>query len=160
MAKCPKCKNEIADNLEVCPCCGKNISKGPSWGKVLLGIVALFLIFYIGPGIIAEIDKKDDTKENVSSIFERELRKSDYELIDNSTDGSVYAITIVPKSNIKECSITVIIYNASDEIIYQNTITKENLKKDKSYRFEFNHGFSIGLSARKVAYLVEGKIQS
>ena len=68
-----------------------------------------------------------------------------------------YSVTITPKTNFNSCTVECVLYNSKGEIIYSDTITKEDLKSYSSYTYTFDFGFVNSLVGNKVKYNITGK---
>ncbi len=57
LQKCKECGNQVSDKAETCPACGSPVKKPLSAGKVILGLIAFFILV----GIFSNPGKKSIT---------------------------------------------------------------------------------------------------
>ena len=58
------------------------------------------------------------------------------------------------------CTVEFKLYNSNNEVLYANTITKQDLLKDRSYNYKFSCGFFIFFFGSKYSVNVTGKCSS
>lgn len=109
--------------------------------KMLFLITILFIVFSLcsctkTTNDIKELNIEYETEQNLNS----------------------FTIIIKPINKIKELTINLKIYNQKYEIIYEDTITKNNLKSRYSYRYTFEYNIIDNLTMDKFKWNIEGKI--
>lgn len=166
---CKYCGKELEENSKFCNHCGKALEEGMVRLKekkdsndksgcgsaliVLLIIAGIIGLFFA----IIKISMNVDSNGNiVDKIVERDLTRSDYS-ISTSEGLTSYTITITPNKKINSCNVQLTLYNSKGEIVYSDTITKNDLMKNTSYSYKFDFGFINALSGSKVSYKVTGK---
>lgn len=140
----------------------ENVNAG---GKLLLVFLLILFIVFIPVAIIYNIDNNNyyscsnayDKNITVSgNILEQNITSSDYSLT-KQQDLTAYLIMATPKTNIKEMTIELKLYNKNDQLVYSDTITKYNLSKNSTYTFKFDYGFTSSLTGSYVKYNITGK---
>lgn len=119
------------------------------WGVVIAVVIACTLI-------IVPIFVSKTSTSNTMGIITRDIRESDYTYT-TSQDLTSYQIAIVPERDIKSCTISLVLYDKNDKSLFSDTITKDNLKKNKSYTYTFEFGFVNSLSGNHVEFNITGK---
>ena len=67
-----------------------------------------------------------------------------------------YIIIITPNEDINNLSINLQLFNQNKEIIFEDTIDKTNLIKNKTYRYEFKYDFLSSLDGKSIKWNYEG----
>lgn len=67
-----------------------------------------------------------------------------------------YIIIITPNQDINNLSINLQLFNQNKEIIFEDTIDKTNLIKNKTYRYEFKYDFLSSLDGKSIKWNYEG----
>lgn len=118
--------------------------------RVFITIIILWSISFI-PFFIATIDT-----HNTIIAITRDITNSDYTYT-TSQDLTAYQITIAPKQDFKSCSISLTLYDKNNTKLFSDTITKNDLTKNKSYTYTFEFGFINSLSGTNITFNVTGK---
>lgn len=166
---CNHCGKEITDDSKFCNYCGKEITvKKPeeakekeeesggclvSVFKFFLIVCAIFAVFIIAFKLITNNDSESGV---IDRIVERDITKSDY-TVSTSEDLTAYSITIKPKTSFNYCTVEVKLYDKNGNVIYSDTMTKQDLNEGSSYTYTFNYGFVNALSGSRISYNVSGK---
>lgn len=117
---------------------------------ILITIIILWSIVFI-PFFVVTADT-----HNTTSAITRDITKSDYTYT-TSQDLTAYQITIVPKQDFKSCSISLTLYDKNNSKVFSDTITKNDLTKNKPYTYTFEFGFINSLSGTNITFNVTGK---
>ena len=99
---------------------------------------------------------KDSNGNIVDKIVERDITKSDYS-VSTSQGLTSYSVTIIPNKKINSCNVQFNLYDSKENLIYSDTITKNDLIKNSSYTYTFDYGFTNALSGSKISYKITGK---
>ena len=67
-----------------------------------------------------------------------------------------YIIIITPNQDINNLSINFQLFNQNKEIIFEDTIDKTNLIKNKTYIYEFKYDFLSSLDGKSIKWNYEG----
>lgn len=170
---CRFCGKTIDDDSIYCTYCGKNVSttnsrevvqgnilvenesaievedKTPSLLWLWLLLPFLVAVFTLVMAILFSPDSK-------YTMITRDLKSSDY-TYKGTQDLTSYKIVLVPNRNIENCDIELALYNSNDKIIYTETISKTDLKKNASYTYNFEYGFVNSFKGTYVKYNITGK---
>ena len=168
---CKFCGKELEENSKFCNYCGKQLENKTDTNTVKntndtsnnSGCGTLLIVCLICLGIvflmfaIIKINMNEDSNGNiVDKIVERDITKSDYSV--NTSQGlTSYSITITPNKKINSCNVQLTLYDSKGNIIYSDTITKNDLMRNSSYTYTFEFGFTNALSGSRVSYKVTGK---
>ena len=90
------------------------------------------------------------------NLMTRDVVSSDYSYT-TSQDLTGYLVTIVPKTDMNNCDVELKLYNYGGELVFTDTISKTNLKKDNSYTYHFEFGIVNSLFGSSVRIAVTGK---
>lgn len=168
---CKFCGKELEENSKFCNYCGKQLeensvkstieqkndnSSGSGCGTALIFLLVIGAIIGILFAIV-KINMNEDSNGNiVDKIVERDITKSDY-AVSTSQGLTSYSITITPNKKLNSCNVQLTLYDSKGNVIYSDTITKNDLMKNSSYTYTFDFGFTNALSGSKVSYKVTGK---
>ena len=118
------------------------------WGCWLALPIFLIIFVICAIGIASTMDG--------GGIGARDLKSSDYTYT-TSQDLTSYRITVVPNRNIKNCDIELNLYNSKGDLIFSDTISKTDLKKNNAYTYTFDFGFVNSLSGSNVKFSITGR---
>ena len=174
---CRFCGKQIEDDSVFCAYCGKNVSLNNDDNKnknlynsqeeknendesieekentsSLKGFFILFIPFVI---IIAIFLAIASANPKGNGIFTRNIKQDDYSCT-TSQGLTSYSITITPNKYFINCDVELELYNSSGKIIFSDTITKTNLKKNSSYTYTFNFNISSTLTGDSIKFTVTG----
>ena len=168
---CKFCGKELDENSKFCNYCGKQLesnsitntvqnrnenSEKSGLSKALIFLLVMFGMFgLIFVGIKINMNK-DSNGNIVDKIVERDITKSDYS-VSTSQGLTSYSVTIIPNKKINSCNVQFNLYDSKENLIYSDTITKNDLIKNSSYTYTFDYGFTNALSGSKISYKITGK---
>ena len=162
---CRYCGQEIEDNSKACKHCGKILVEKEvkkvhqdSVGKsVVISLLIIAVIFIVVFSAI-KIATNDDSSGNIfERLIARDIKQTDYS-ITTQRDTSYFSVTIRPNTDFYTCSVECEVFNSRGELIYSNTIKKEDLEAYSTYTYTFDYGFSA--PGTSVNYKITGKCQS
>ena len=165
VGECPVCKKDIVidESLEyyTCPYCNNNFVRKnePYTLKRGAAVKKLLIMIAIAIGILFFVSMVESCKDGaLSQSFLRDITKDDYSYIDKEGIGS-YSIIINPNTDIKEFTVSCVVYDSNDNVIYSDSITKYDLSENSSYTYTFDYGFANSLQGSYVRCSFEGKVR-
>ena len=168
---CKFCGKKIEDNSRFCNYCGKSLeenssdkvadsnnnqSKKSGCGSFLIFLLVLGLVVGIIFAVVKISMNQDSNGSLVDKIIERDIVETDYS-VNTSQDLTSISITITPNKKLNSCNVEITIYNSKGNLIYSDTITKNDLMENSSYTYTFDFGFTNSLTASKFSYKITGK---
>lgn len=119
------------------------------WTILALSLIVAFILWNNRESLL----KGNGT--TTTTITERELRTSDY-LIDSSQGITSITLEIIPKTNIKQVTLTLILLDGNGVQIDNQQKSQSNLIKGTTYQFNFSYSVTMLFKMSYYKYDVTG----
>lgn len=135
----------------------KEVKESSGVGLAIFTFLIVIAIIFGVLAIVFKVNQNADSKGNIfDKITERSITKNDY-CVTTNQDVTAVIIIVSPLINIKYCDVECKVYDDDNSLIYIDTISKNDLIKNKTYSYTFDYGTANAFFADHFTYNITGK---